>query len=260
MSSAAPILTGRLSSSSTSASVPSTASTSTSTPVSASRPRAQRCGQDDQLMMLLGVITPDAGHVEIVGHRLPHGAQRGHGAGRVRSRYLPLPERFRVEEFLACSGSSTASADPRPQVTPGPALRRPHLAQGDGQRAFVGPAHAGRDHQGHAAPAASAGARRADGSLDPDVALPRPHRARAPLRRRGHRAAGHEPQHARGRTALRACRSSCLRARSSPTARRPTSRRSFGRADLEGVFLHLASESSACIPDGATSTSERVVN
>src|SRR5580693_8682561 len=57
-------------------------------------------GKTTTLFMLLGVVTPDAGSVELVGHRLPEGrtaalAQVGFAAG-----YLPLAERMRVREFL----------------------------------------------------------------------------------------------------------------------------------------------------------------
>src|SRR5579863_2022665 len=57
-------------------------------------------GKTTTLFMLLGVVTPDAGVVDLVGHRLPAGrtaalAQVGFAAG-----YLPLAERMRVREFL----------------------------------------------------------------------------------------------------------------------------------------------------------------
>ena len=76
-------------------------------------------------------------------------------------------------------------------------------------------------------------------SLDPEVAL----RVRTGLREladdRGHRAAGHQPQHGRG--------GAPVRARGVPVGRsgrrrrvRGRGRRRFGGADLEDVFLHLA--------------------
>ena len=57
-------------------------------------------GKTTTLFMLLGVVTPDEGTVDLVGHRLPEGrtkalAQVGFAAG-----YLPLGERLRVREFL----------------------------------------------------------------------------------------------------------------------------------------------------------------
>src|SRR5204863_6947687 len=57
-------------------------------------------GKTTTLLMCLGAVTPDAGTVEILGHRLPRARTRamagvGFGAG-----YLPLPERMRVIEYL----------------------------------------------------------------------------------------------------------------------------------------------------------------
>src|ERR1700694_3354171 len=57
-------------------------------------------GKTTTLMMLLGVITPDEGEIEIVGRKLPRERsaameQVGFAAG-----YLPLPERLRVREVL----------------------------------------------------------------------------------------------------------------------------------------------------------------
>jgi len=61
-------------------------------------------GKTTTLMMCLGVVEPDAGTVEILGHRLPRGrvaamAQVGFAAG-----YLSLPERLRVREYLRMFG------------------------------------------------------------------------------------------------------------------------------------------------------------
>ncbi len=57
-------------------------------------------GKTTTLMMLLGVISPDAGWVEIVGRRLP--AQRSEALEQVgfSAGYMPLAERLRVREFL----------------------------------------------------------------------------------------------------------------------------------------------------------------
>src|ERR671914_724611 len=57
-------------------------------------------GKTTTLMMLLGIISPDRGTVEVLGHRLPGGRsaameQVGFAAG-----YLPLPDRLRVREVL----------------------------------------------------------------------------------------------------------------------------------------------------------------
>ena len=57
-------------------------------------------GKTTTLLMLLGVVIPDSGAVEVAGHQLPKGRsaamqQVGFAAG-----YLPLTERLRVREFL----------------------------------------------------------------------------------------------------------------------------------------------------------------
>src|SRR5438067_13594625 len=57
-------------------------------------------GKTTTLLMLLGVITPDEGWIEVVGQRLPRGrsaamAEVGFAAG-----YLLLPERLKVDEYV----------------------------------------------------------------------------------------------------------------------------------------------------------------
>ena len=76
-------------------------------------------GKTTTLLMLLGVVTPDTGWVEITGHRLPRhrsaaAAHVGFAAG-----YLPLPERLRVREFLRLFGKLYGIHDPTPQVEAG---------------------------------------------------------------------------------------------------------------------------------------------
>ncbi|BEP14400.1 ABC transporter ATP-binding protein [Acidothermaceae bacterium B102] len=57
-------------------------------------------GKTTTLLMCLGAVSPDAGTVEILGHRLP--AQRSRALTEVgfAAGYLPLPERMRVGEYL----------------------------------------------------------------------------------------------------------------------------------------------------------------
>ena len=75
-------------------------------------------GKTTTLMMLLGVVSPDAGWVEVGGLRLPrHRSEAMAGVGFAAG-YLPLPERLRVEEFLTMFGKLYGIADP------GPAIRR----------------------------------------------------------------------------------------------------------------------------------------
>ena len=61
-------------------------------------------GKTTTLLMCLGAVTPDAGTVEILGHRLPR--ERSHALARVgfTAGYLPLPERMRVGEYLRMFG------------------------------------------------------------------------------------------------------------------------------------------------------------
>jgi len=57
-------------------------------------------GKTTTLLMLLGAVLPDAGTVEILGHRLP--GERSQAMERVgfAAGYLPLPEKLRVREVL----------------------------------------------------------------------------------------------------------------------------------------------------------------
>ena len=69
-------------------------------------------GKTTTLLMCLGVVSPDAGWVEIMGRRLPKRRssameQVGFAAG-----YLPLPDRLRVGEYLRLYGDLYTLADP----------------------------------------------------------------------------------------------------------------------------------------------------
>jgi len=102
-------------------------------------------GKTTTLMMLLGVITPDSGHVVIGGRRLPQERSAAMEHVGFAAGYLPLPERLRVDEFLTMFGRLYGIADPRPHVRLG--LERfgvTHLAKAmgnelsSGQRTLVG--------------------------------------------------------------------------------------------------------------------------
>src|SRR5579862_2520191 len=102
-------------------------------------------GKTTTLMMLLGVVTPDAGTVEVAGYHLPrHRSQAARHVGFAAG-YLPLPERLRVREFLTMFGRLYGLADPRHAVQAG--LERFDIAEladnmgnelSSGQRTLVG--------------------------------------------------------------------------------------------------------------------------
>ncbi|MEO3973641.1 ABC transporter ATP-binding protein [Streptomyces sp. CAU 1734] len=57
-------------------------------------------GKTTTLLMCLGAVEPDGGRIEILGHRLPAArAQAMQSVGFVAG-YLPLPDRIRVREYL----------------------------------------------------------------------------------------------------------------------------------------------------------------
>jgi len=102
-------------------------------------------GKTTTLMMLLGVISPDRGWVEVCGHRLPHRRSEAMEHVGFAAGYLPLPERLRVGEFLHLFGQLYGILDPTPQVELGLArFNITHLtsAMGNelssGQRTLVG--------------------------------------------------------------------------------------------------------------------------
>ncbi len=102
-------------------------------------------GKTTTLMMLLGVVSPDSGWVEVCGYRLPrHRSQAMEHVGFAAG-YLPLPERLRVREFLYLFGQLYGMRDPEVQVELGLArFDISHLgsAMGNelssGQRTLVG--------------------------------------------------------------------------------------------------------------------------
>jgi ABC-2 type transport system ATP-binding protein len=61
-------------------------------------------GKTTTLLMCLGAVTPDAGTVEILGHRLPRERARALARVGFTAGYLPLPERLRVGEYLRMFG------------------------------------------------------------------------------------------------------------------------------------------------------------
>jgi ABC-2 type transport system ATP-binding protein len=199
-------------------------------------------GKTTTLMMLLGVVSPDQGSVEIAGHLLP--GARSEAAQRVgfAAGYLPLPDRLKVREFLTLFGRLYGLAQPAPAVALG--LERfgiTHLADSmgtelsSGQRTLVGIVKATLHRP------ALLILDEPTASLDPDVAL----RVRSGLERlcteentallvTSHNMVEVE------RLCERVVFISGGRIVADGTAIEVAAR--FGRDDLEGVFLHLAAE------------------
>jgi ABC-2 type transport system ATP-binding protein len=202
-------------------------------------------GKTTTLLMLLGVVTPDSGWVEISSHRLPrHRSQAAANVGFAAG-YLPLPERLKVKEFLHMFARFYGIRDPGPDVEA--ALERFDItdlaeAMGNelssGQRTLVGVVKATLHRPGLLVldePTAS---------LDPDVAG----RVRSGLERmRAERGSALLVTSHNMDEVERLCErvvfisSGTIVADGAPSD--VASR--FGHDDLEGVFLHLASEDRA---------------
>jgi ABC-2 type transport system ATP-binding protein len=202
-------------------------------------------GKTTTLMMLLGVVSPDAGSVDICGNTLPRDRSRAAEHVGFAAGYLPLPERLRVEEFLRMFGRLYGVADPDGAARAG--LERfdvMHLARNmgnelsSGQRTLVGIIKATLHHPQLLVldePTAS---------LDPDVAL----RVRSGLASlceddgtallvTSHNMVEIE------RLCERVVFISAGRVVADGTPAQVAAR--FGRTDLEGVFLHLAEQEGA---------------
>ena len=204
-------------------------------------------GKTTTLMMLLGVITPDEGTIEIAGLHLPRDRSRAMEHVGFAAGYLPLPERVRVVEFLELFGRLYGLRNPGPAVQAG--LERfeiTHLAKNmgnelsSGQRTLVGILKATL-HQPRLLVLDEPTA-----SLDPDVAR----RVRTGLERlcaeegTALLVTSHNMQEVE-RLCERIIFVSGGQVVADGTATEVAAR--FGRTDLEGVFLHLA-ESSGVLP------------
>jgi ABC-2 type transport system ATP-binding protein len=102
-------------------------------------------GKTTTLFMVLGVVAPDEGWVEIGGRRLAQNRSRAAEDVGFAAGYLPLAERLRVREYLKLYGQLYGLRDPGPEIAAG--LERfgiPHLADAmgtelsSGQRTLVG--------------------------------------------------------------------------------------------------------------------------
>ena len=102
-------------------------------------------GKTTTLMMMLGVISPDSGWVEIGGHRLPRGRSEALQEVGFSAGYMPLAERLKVREFLRMYGRLYGIKDPDPRIERG--LERFHISHladamsgrlSSGQRTLIG--------------------------------------------------------------------------------------------------------------------------
>jgi ABC-2 type transport system ATP-binding protein len=199
-------------------------------------------GKTTTLLMLLGAITPDAGSIEICGHRLPAGRSDAMTHVGFAAGYLPLPERMKVGELLVMFAQLYGIARPKPLIEAGlERFRIGHLARqhctelSSGQRTLVGIVKAVLDRPRLLVldePTAS---------LDPDVAL----RVRTALQElcRDDGIAllvtSHDMLEVE-RLCQRVVFVSQGRVVADGSPAQVAAR--FGRGDLEGVFLHLAEE------------------
>jgi len=104
-------------------------------------------GKTTTLLMLLGVVTPDAGTVEIGGHRLPRRRSKAMERVGFVAGYLPLPDRLKVREALSIFAGLYGLAGPAADSAVDGGLARfriEHLADqfcmelSSGQRTLVG--------------------------------------------------------------------------------------------------------------------------
>ena len=197
-------------------------------------------GKTTTLFMILGVVAPDAGAIEILGHRLDrHRSGAAENVGFAAG-YLPLTERMRVREYLRMFGQIYGIADPSAQIAAGlERFRIAHLADAmgtelsSGQRTLIGIVRATL-HRPRLLVLDEPTA-----SLDPDVAL----RVRTGLR---------EISEEDGTALLvtshdmsevgRLCERVVFLARGRVVADGAPEQvaRDYGGGNLEGVFLHLA--------------------
>jgi ABC-2 type transport system ATP-binding protein len=199
-------------------------------------------GKTTTLLMLLGVVSPDVGSVEICGR--PVAQDRSHAADEVgfAAGYLPLAERLRVREYLRLYGNLYGLRDPGPAIERGlKRFRVEHLADAmgtelsSGQRTLVGIVRATL-HRPRLLVLDEPTA-----SLDPDVAR----RVREGLgeicEEQGTAllVTSHDMAEVQ-RLCSRVVFISAGRIVADGTPTEVAAR--FGHADLEGVFLHLAEE------------------
>jgi ABC-2 type transport system ATP-binding protein len=200
-------------------------------------------GKTTTLLMLLGVVSPDAGTIEVAGFALPKDRSPAMGHVGFAAGYLPLPDRLRVREALGVFAGFYGVDDEGAAVAA--ALERfgvGHLADrmcqelSSGQRTLVGIAKATL-HQ----PALLV-LDEPTASLDPDVAL-RVRTALLETCRRDGTALLVTSHDMREVEALCERVVFLARGRVVADAHPAAIAARFGHEDLEGVFLQLAGQS-----------------
>ncbi|MDX6205219.1 MAG: type transport system ATP-binding protein [Frankiales bacterium] len=199
-------------------------------------------GKTTTLLMCLGAVSPDTGSVEILGMRLPKHRSRALSEVGFAAGYLPLPQAMRVGEYLRMFARLQGLREPAAATELGLArFGISHLARAmgtelsSGQKTLVGIVKAAL-HRPRLLVLDEPTA-----SLDPDVAL----RVRTGLERlceedgtallvTSHNMV--EVERLCERVVFLAAGRVVADGTPDQIARR------FGRADLEGVFLHLAEQ------------------
>ncbi len=73
-------------------------------------------GKTTTLLMLLGVVTPDSGSIDLVGHRLPRHRTKALARVGFVAGYLPLPENLKVREALTIFAGFYGIRRPQPVI------------------------------------------------------------------------------------------------------------------------------------------------
>ena len=200
-------------------------------------------GKTTTLLMCLGVVRPDEGTVTVAGHRLPKHRSKAMEQVGFAAGYLPLPERLRVREYLGMYADLYGVDDPKRAIREG--LERfgiGHLEAAlgtelsSGQKTLIGIVKATLHHP------ALLVLDEPTASLDPDVSA----RVRTGLRGLcdDHGTALLITSHDMREVERLAERVVFLLAGRIVADGTPDDiALRYDRADLEGVFLHLAEES-----------------
>ena len=202
-------------------------------------------GKTTTINMILGVLAPTAGRIEIEGVDLARDRSRALSRAPTSPRSMRrCPGNLTVEQNLRVFGMIYAvehlSAADRAAAR---GLRPRAVPSHQGGAAVVGRADAARPGQGDAQPPAAAAARRAH-RLDRPLERARHPRAASPTFVDGGplRGAVDQPQHVRGRGGLRPRAVSCRAARSCSRATRRRCRDEHGAASLDDLFVAVAHE------------------